>query len=302
MTRGPPSFSSQRKGFLFHVWFSTSELAPLFGKLSASHTSSASFLARCQASFTTCCGSPHPPLSSHLRSGGRGRNPGRMEGEPVAARSCGFPAVPRPPPPRNSASHFLGMFRRQPESVIAAASLGHLCRALLKVRGPELGGGGGPEGGVGGAHLAPSSGPARPAGARDPLRPCPLPPAFRLPAGTRHCTARPWRTADPSQRRATATRPPAPALLTLLCRKPKSPRAKQTPTPRARREAAAPRLCFVRGSPASGRVASAVRRRGADAGSGARGGEGTVLGGRGAEHGPGEPRSRPGGRCPPLQC
>lgn len=223
MTRGPPSFSSQRKGFLFHVWFSTSELAPLFGKLSASHTSSASFLARCQASFTTCCGSPHPPLSSHLRSGGRGRNPGRMEGEPVAARSCGFPAVPRPPPPRNSASHFLGMFRRQPESVIAAASLGHLCRALLKVRGPELGGGGGPEGGVGGAYLAPSSGPARPAGARDPLRPCPLPPAFRLPAGTRHCTARPWRTADPSQRRATATRPPAPALLTLLCGKPKSP-------------------------------------------------------------------------------
>lgn len=212
----------------------------------------------------------------------------------MAARSCGFPAVPRPPPPRNSASHFLGMFRRQPESVIAAASLGHLCRALLKVRGPELGGGGGPEGGVGGAHLAPSSGPARPAGARDPLRPCPLPPAFRLPAGTRHCTARPWRTADPSQRRATATRPPAPALLTLLCGKPKSPPAKQTPTPRARREAAAPRLCFVRGLPASGRVASAVRRRGADAESGARGGEGTVLGGRGAEHGPGEPRSWPG--------
>ena len=63
--RGSPSFGSQGKGLYSHICFSAAELAFPFGNLSASHTSSTSFLANCNLPepplFTACCPLPTPP-------------------------------------------------------------------------------------------------------------------------------------------------------------------------------------------------------------------------------------------------
>lgn len=96
-------------------------LQPLFLLIAASPAKSP---------FTTCCrGSSLPPsflfgnapeVGAEPWAGGRGKQ--------VAARFLRLPGgFSAPSPHGNSASHFLGMFQGQPESVIAAVSLGHLC-------------------------------------------------------------------------------------------------------------------------------------------------------------------------------
>lgn len=161
------------------------------------------------------------------------------------------------------------------------------------------GGGGDLEGRGDGALLSPGLGPARPVGVRDPLCLSPLPPSFRLPAGTRHCTARPWRTADPSQRRTIMTRPPSPARSWHCSGGGRNPPSITNTHPPGMREAPAPRLCsWLARKRAVGKLSAAavLKRRASPPG------RGTVLGGRGAEPEPNEERSPPGGRCPPVRC
>lgn len=129
--RGPSQLQPPERRF-FYGWFSAQELASLSGNLPASHPQllfSLIVVSQSKTAFATCCRGRlclPPSLPSWYFSLGGGGALGKRD------RSLQLPGLlpaasllflspfppPSPHPDRNSASHFLGMLRSQPEPAV----------------------------------------------------------------------------------------------------------------------------------------------------------------------------------------